>query len=51
MNVMAGSGLVGRVTEVGNDWAKVIAVIDDNSNVSATVLSTEDSCMVQGILR
>jgi rod shape-determining protein MreC len=50
MNVMAGSGLVGRVTEVGNDWAKVIAVIDDNSNVSATVLSTEDSCMVQGNL-
>ncbi len=50
MNVMAGSGLVGRVTEVGNDWAKVIAIIDDNSNVSATVLSTEDSCMVQGNL-
>ncbi len=50
MNVMAGSGLVGRVTEVGNDWAKVISIIDDNSNVSATVLSTEDSCMVQGNL-
>ena len=50
MNVMAGSGLVGRVTEVGSDWAKVIAIIDDNSNVSATVLSTEDSCMVQGNL-
>ena len=50
MNVMAGSGLVGRVTEVGDDWAKVIAIIDDNSNVSATVLSTEDSCMVQGNL-
>lgn len=50
MNVMAGSGLVGRVTEVGSDWAKVISIIDDNSNVSATVLSTEDSCMVQGNL-
>ncbi|MBQ8527664.1 MAG: rod shape-determining protein MreC [Lachnospiraceae bacterium] len=50
MNVMAGSGLVGRVTEVGNDWAKVLSIIDDNSNVSATVLSTEDSCMVQGNL-
>ena len=50
MNVMAGSGLVGRVTEVGNDWAKVISVIDDNSNVSAMILSTEDSCMVQGNL-
>lgn len=50
MNVMAGSGLVGRVTEVGNDWAKVVSIINDNSNVSATVLSTEDSCMVQGNL-
>lgn len=50
MNVMAGSGLVGRVTEVGSDWAKVISIIDDNSNVSAMVLSTEDSCMVQGNL-
>ncbi len=50
MNVMAGSGLVGRVTEVGSDWSKVISIIDDNSNVSATVLSTADSCMVQGNL-
>lgn len=50
MNVMAGSGLVGRITEVGNDWAKVMAIIDDDSNVSGMVLSTEDSCMVQGNL-
>ena len=50
MNVMAGSGLVGRVTEVGDNWAKVMAIIDDDSNVSAMVLSTEDSCMVQGNL-
>lgn len=50
MNVMAGSGLVGRVTAVGDHWAKVMAIIDDDSNVSATVLSTEDSCMVQGNL-
>ena len=27
-------------TEVGNNWAKVMAIIDDNSNVSAMVLST-----------
>ena len=50
MNVMAGSGLVGRVTQVGDDWAKVMAIIDDDSNVSAMVLSTEDACMVQGNL-
>jgi rod shape-determining protein MreC len=50
MNVMAGSGLVGRVTEVGNDWAKVMSIIDDNSNVSAMILSTEDRMIVSGNL-
>ena len=38
MNVMAGSGLVGIVTEVGPTWAKVRSIIDDSSNVSAMVL-------------
>lgn len=50
MNVMAGSGLVGRVTEVGKDWAKVLSIIDDNSNVSAMILSTEDRMIVSGDL-
>ena len=50
MNVMAGSGLVGRVTEVGKSWSKVISVIDDNSNVSAMILSTEDRLIVSGDL-
>ena len=31
MNVIAGSGLVGIVTEVGNDYAIVRSIIDDNS--------------------
>lgn len=50
MNVMAGSGLVGRVTEVGYSWAKVISIIDDNSNVSGMVISTEDRMIVSGSL-
>ncbi|MBR4758874.1 MAG: rod shape-determining protein MreC [Lachnospiraceae bacterium] len=50
MNVMAGSGLVGRITEVGHDWSKVLSIIDDTSSVSAMVLSTEDTCIVQGNL-
>ena len=35
MNVMAGTGLVGIVTEVGPNWAKVCSIIDDTSKVSA----------------
>ena len=50
MNVMAGSGLVGRITEVGPDWAKVLSIIADNSNVSATLLSTEEHLIVSGDL-
>ena len=51
MNVMAGSGLVGIVTKVGDNWAQVRSIIDDTSNVSATVLSTSDYCFVQGDLK
>ena len=50
MNVMAGGGLVGRIVSVGSNWAKVTAIIDDNSNVSGMVLSTSDNLIVSGDL-
>ena len=50
MNVMAGKGLVGIVTEVGPNWSRVRSIIDDASNVSALVLSTSDTCVVNGDL-
>ncbi len=50
-NVIAGSGLVGIVTEVGSNWATVRSIIDDNSNVSASVTSTSDNCIIAGDLR
>lgn len=50
MNVMAGKGLVGIVTEVGPNWSRVRSIIDDVSNVSALVLSTSDTCIVNGDL-
>lgn len=49
-NVLAGSGLVGIVTEVGPNYAHVRSIIDDASNVSAMMLSTSDTCMVRGDL-
>jgi rod shape-determining protein MreC len=48
MNVMAGSGLAGRIVKVGPNWAKVTTIIADNSNVSGKVLSTEDNLIVRG---
>lgn len=50
MNVMAEGGLVGIITEVGPHWARVRSIIDDASNVSALVLSTSDTCIVNGDL-
>lgn len=49
-NVITEGGLVGIVTEAGKSWATVRSIIDDSSNVSATVASTSDNCMVTGNL-
>lgn len=50
MNVIAGGGLVGIVTAVGDHHAVVRAIIDDTSNVSAMVAKTEDNCIISGSL-
>lgn len=50
MNVMADGGLVGIITEVGDNWATVRSIIDDASNVSAMVANTSDHCTVTGNL-
>ena len=51
MNVIAGDGLVGIITEVGPDYSTVRSIIDDASNVSSMVLSTSDTIMVTGDLK
>lgn len=51
MNVIAGDGLVGIVTEAGPDYSTVRSIIDDDSNVSSQVLSTSDTVMVTGDLK
>lgn len=47
-NVMAGNGLVGIVTEVGPNYAKVRSIIDDNSSVPAMFLTDATLCSVMG---
>lgn len=51
MNVMAEGGLVGRISQVGPNWAKVVSIIADNSNVSAKTLSVSDTMIVTGDLQ
>jgi len=49
-NVIAGSGLVGRVTEAGPNHAKVVSIISDGINTSGMVLASGDNLIVTGNL-
>ena len=48
MNVIAGNGLVGIVTEVGKNYCRIRAIIDDTSYVSGMFLKTTDTCDIKG---
>lgn len=50
-NVLAGNGLVGIVTEVFEESAKVRSIIDDSSNLSGMFLRSEDTCIISGNLQ
>ncbi|TAH63588.1 MAG: rod shape-determining protein MreC [Gottschalkiaceae bacterium] len=41
-------GLVGRIVEVGDNWAKVIAIIDGGSSLSFNVIRTQDGGIIKG---
>lgn len=41
-------GIIGRVTDTGDNWAKVISIIDENSNISFRITRTQDGGVLQG---
>jgi rod shape-determining protein MreC len=41
-------GLVGRVVDVGDDWAKITTVIDELSSVSFKIIRTQDGGVISG---
>lgn len=51
MNVIAGNGLVGIVTEAKNNSSTIRSIIDDSSNVSGMFINTTDTCNVKGNLK
>lgn len=51
MNVIASGGLVGIVTDVGPNYAKVASIINDTSKVTGTVTTTSDGLIVNGSLQ
>ena len=46
--VITETGLVGYVSEVGRNWAKVVTIIDNTSSVSAVIERIGEFCMVKG---
>lgn len=48
MPIITPAGLVGRVTEIGTHWARVLLVNDTTSSVNAVVQSTRSTGIVQG---
>ena len=51
MPVVSSSGLVGRITEVGGNWAKVLTIADVQSSVSGIVERTRDTGIVKGVVQ
>lgn len=51
MNVLAGNGLVGIITEAHYNYSIVRSIIDDNSSVSGMFLKTSDICIIHGDLQ
>ena len=51
MNVIAGGGLVGIVTDAGANYATVRSIINDTSNISAMTATTGDNFNVSGDLK
>ena len=50
MNVIAGGGLIGRITRIGPNWARVTSIISDGVNVSGQVVSSDLTLIVTGDL-
>ena len=48
MPVVTDRGLVGRISEVGNGWSRVLLIIDVSSSVNALTQSTRASGLVEG---
>lgn len=48
MPVVTPRGLVGRVTEVGAHWARVLLIVDPSSSVNAVIQSSRATGVIQG---
>ncbi|NLK43960.1 MAG: rod shape-determining protein MreC, partial [Tissierellia bacterium] len=41
-------GIVGRVIDVGDNWAKVVSIVDEDSRIAFKILRTQDGGIISG---
>lgn len=41
-------GIVGRVIDVGDNWTKIVTIVDELSNISFKILRTQDGGIISG---
>lgn len=41
-------GMVGRVADVGSNWAKVVSIIDEMNNIAFKIIRTQDGGIISG---
>ncbi|NLY85044.1 MAG: rod shape-determining protein MreC [Tissierellia bacterium] len=41
-------GIVGRVVDVGDNWAKVVSIVDEDSKIAFKILRTQDGGIISG---
>ena len=41
-------GIVGRVADVGDNWAKVVSIVDETNNISFKTIRTQDGGIISG---
>ncbi len=47
-NNIVQEGIIGRVLDVGENWAKIISIVDESNNVSFKVTRTQDGGILSG---
>ena len=50
MTVMSADGVVGRVVEVGLNYAKVLTIVDGSSGVAVLIERTRDNGVIRGMV-
>ncbi|MCR2045007.1 rod shape-determining protein MreC [Anaerosalibacter massiliensis] len=47
-NKLVQEGVVGRIVDVGDNWSKVVSIVDESSNISFKILRTQEGGILSG---